>query len=203
MDGTQAKGPGTGWPPWATAAVTVLLVGHMTAVLSAEMVVEPSSVAQKWLFRRFLPYTSLLDLDHAHRYYAPPPAFTPLAVARVHFADGRPDRVVNLPERGTWPRLRYQRQLALAYHLASDFEPESAADAGGPPRTWGASFAHHLCRATPGCSGVTLAILQHRLPPPDRVREAVSDPGAPPLDLDAQEYYSTPETIGDFPCVEP
>ncbi len=200
----EARAARSGWPPMARRALTVLLLVHMVAVLSAEMVVEPSSVAQKWLFRQCLPYTSLLDLDHAHRYYAPPPSSTPLVRARLRFADGRPVRVISLPDKAAWPRLRYQRGLALAYHLSADVEGDATDESGPlPPKVWASSYAHHLCDENPGCSGVTLSVVQHRLPPPERVREAVAGPGGPVLDLEAEEFFSIPEVVGELSCVEP
>jgi hypothetical protein len=33
-----------------------------------------------------------------------------------------------------------------------------------------------------------------------RVQQAASTPGAPPLDLDAEEFYTAPERIGEYSC---
>ena len=73
----------------------------------------------------FAPYHQVVDQGYAYRYYAPEPGPTPVVTASIHYADGRPEETVRLPARGTLPRLRYQRQLALANHLMSDFD-------GGP-----------------------------------------------------------------------
>ena len=190
------SGASGAWPPWARAAASALLLTHMVAVLSAELASDPASGPERWLFRQFHPYTSLLNLDHAHRYYAPAPPPTLVATARLRFADGRPEREVRLPDPAARPRLRYQRQLALAFHLATDFDEE----AGSPGRFWARSYARHLCRTTPGCAGVALFIQVHNFPPRERLHEAAEHPDAPPLDLDAPETYSTPERVGDFSC---
>ena len=147
---------------------------------------------------RFAAYYQVLDQGYAYRYYAPEPGPTPIVTATIRFADGRPEQIVRLPERGVWPRLRYQRQLALAYHLVADFEEarhrddgESSADAR--------SYARHLARAHPGCSSVTLYIQVHLIPDPEAVREALGR-GRGRVDIDADEFYTTPERIGEFPC---
>jgi hypothetical protein len=43
-------------------------------------------------------------------------------------------------------------------------------------------------------------VQRHLIPDPDRVREAPAAPGGARVDLDAEEYYTTPERIGEFPC---
>jgi len=191
------------WPLPARIAATGLLLAHFVAVLSAELASDPASGPERWLFRRFHPYTSLVNLDHAHRYYAPtPPPTTPIATARLRFAGDGVVQIIRLPDPGARPRLRYQRQLALAYHLAADYDVE-AGESGveaRPVRSWARSYARHLCRTTPGCTGVTLTIREHGFPPRERLREAAEHPDAPPPDPDAPETYSTPERVGDFSC---
>ena len=125
----------------------------------------------------FAPYHQWIDQGYAYRYYAPEPGPTPVVTATLHFTDGRPDATVRLPERGLKPRLRYQRQLALANHLAVDFEQARLQTGDGRRSRWAASYARHLCKTHPGCAGVTLFVQSHLIPDPERVREALATPG--------------------------
>jgi hypothetical protein len=108
--------------------------------------------------------------------------------------------VVRLPRRGLRPRLRYQRQLALAFHLFSDFDEARRVAGDGSRSRWARAYARHLAKAWPGCATVTLFAQMHLIPDPSRVQEAASTPGAPPLDLDAEEFYTAPERIGEYSC---
>lgn len=179
---------------------TIALVIHFAGVLSAELGAPPASPLERGAASLWQTYTSALNLDHSHRFYVLPQAPTPVVHARLRFADGRPERVVRLPDRSTWPRIRYQRQLALAYHLHND--ASSAREAGVSEGFWARSYARHLCRANPGCVEVTLTSQLHLFPSLARLREA-AEPGAEPLDLDGDEFFTTPEQIGVFPCDEP
>ncbi len=40
----------------------------------------------------------------------------------------------------------------------------------------------------------------HLIPNLDRVRELLARPGGGAVDLDADEFYTTPERIGVYPC---
>src|SRR5262249_16296186 len=105
---------------------------------------------------------------------------------------------VRLPRRGILPRLRYQRQLALANHLTDDFAAARRATGDGSNSAWARSYARHLARARPGCASGTLFTQLHLIPDPPQVREALEQKR--PVDLDAEEYYTAPERIGEFPC---
>jgi hypothetical protein len=90
--------------------------------------------------------------------------------------------------------------LALANALFNDVR-EAKEHTGQSSRSRLArAYARHLCRTRPDCRSVTLHVRQHLIPDPDRVREAMAAPGAPRFNLFAEELFTTPEWIGDFPC---
>ena len=109
------------WPGWARVLVTVGLLYHMAAVIAGAMGVSPSSELERHVADLFTPYHDLVDQGYAYRYYAEPPP-TPVITATLRFGDGRTEQVVRLPQRGlTGPRMRHQRQLALANALLRRF----------------------------------------------------------------------------------
>ena len=172
----------------------------MAAVIAGALAAPPASPAERGLAGLFAPYHQATDQGYAYRYYAPEPGPTPIVSATVHYPDGRPDRTVRLPSRGVAPRLRYQRQLALANHLVVDFETARAETGDGGRSLWARSYARHLARTHPGCSSIALYTQVHLIPDPERVREALATPGVRRIDLDAEEFFTTPERIGDYPC---
>ncbi len=196
----KTGGPGRGWPPWARAVATGALLVHAAAVWAGAWGKPPASDLQRSLDSAFSPYHEITRLGQSYGYYidgAPP---TPVISATLSFGDGRPEEVVRIPERGTWPRLRYQRQLALAHALMMDFEEARHVAGDGSRSRWAHAFAAHLGRAHPGCKEVTLRLRMHRAPDPARVRALLARPGAGPIDLDADEFSSAPERIGVYPC---
>lgn len=195
MDEAKARG----WPPWARRVATAGLLLHMAAVVSLALASPPSSPLERWVADRFLGYAGMIDQGQAHRYYVDPPP-TPIVTARLRFGDGRPEREVRLPDPSARPRLLYQRQLALAYHLDQDFRAAQGDPHGPRDSAWARSYARHLCEANPGCEGVALYVQLHLAPPLEQIRDAASRPGGTPLDPEAPEFYTTPERIGDFPC---
>jgi hypothetical protein len=197
VDATPGGSP---WPAWARRLVSAVLLFHVLAILLGALAAPPSSVLERDVVRLFAPYHQLIDQGYAYRYYAPEPGPTPIATATIRYADGRADEVVRLPDRGARPRLRYQRQLALANHLIADFEAAREVTGDGSRSPWARSYARHLARARPGSTSVILYAQSHLIPDPERVREALSAPGRPRVDLDAEEFYTTPERIGEFPC---
>jgi hypothetical protein len=167
-------------------------------VLAGVLGAPPSSGLEQAVRDGFGLYYQLVDQGYAYRYYAPEPGPTPVVTARVRYADGRPEETVRLPRRGVLPRLRYQRQLALANHLTTDFTEARQATGEGANSPWARSYARHLARSRPGCTSVTLFTQMHLIPDPQQVREALASRA--PVDLDAEEYYTAPERIGEFPC---
>lgn len=183
------------WPPRARRIVTGAIVLHGVGVVVAALAAPPSSPLEQMIANQYLPYYQLTDQGHTHRYYIDPPP-TPIVLARLRFEDGRPERTIRIPDRSLRPRLRYQRHLALAYHMFIDVQrAREASDDGKVEGRWARSYARHLCRTNPGCSGVTLLMQLHLVPDLHELREAER-----PLDVDAEEFYTTPERIGDYSC---
>jgi hypothetical protein len=199
--GTTSAVPGPGgWPGWARVCVSIALLYHMAAVVAGAVGVPPSSELEQAIADWFTPYFDLMDLGYSYRFYAEPPP-TPVVTATLQFGDGRPDETVRLPGREVpGPRLRHQRQLALANALNSDVQEAKLRTRNAGQSRLARAYARHLCRSRPGCRVVTLHIQQHLLPDPQQVREAISEPGTPPFDLFAERMFTTPEWIGDYPC---
>jgi hypothetical protein len=191
---------GPGWPVWARRLVSLALLVHFAAILAGAWAASPSSPLEQGIAQVFAPYYQALDQGHAYRYYAPEPPPTPVVTATIRFQDGRPDATVRLPERGTWPRLRYQRQLALAYLLFEDFVAAREHAGEGRLSRWARSYARHLGKVYPGSSSVTLYVQMHLIPDPERVRASLAGPRSARVDLDDEEFYTTPERIGEYPC---
>jgi hypothetical protein len=192
--------PGRGWPRWARRLVSAAILFHITAMLAAALAAPPSSALERGLAHQFHHYFELIDQGYSYRFYAPAPPPTPVVEARMHFADGRPDQTIRLPDRALRPRLRYQRQLALANHLFVEFAaardlPEGVTEP--PPSHWAPSYARHL-GSVHGCSSVTLYVRHHMIPEPEKVQAASAE--GKPFDIDAEEFYTVPERIGEFPC---
>jgi len=179
--------------------VTGVLLFHLVALVAGAVGVPPSSELERSVADRFSGYFELVDLGYSYRFYAEPPP-TPVVTATVHYADGRPDEAVRLPGREVaGPRMRHQRQLALANALAADVQ-EARQKAGDPSRSRLArAYARHLCRSRPGCRSVTIHLEQHLIPDPDEVRRALDSP-AGTFDLFGDRMFTTPQWIGDFPC---
>ncbi|MDB5350745.1 MAG: hypothetical protein JWN86_1992 [Planctomycetota bacterium] len=187
------------WPVWAKRLVTMGLIVHLTSVLMAELAYPPTSPLLRRLVGSFVPYYEFLDQGHAHRFYSDIGP-TAILTAELRFGDGRPNRTVRLPDRSVRPRMVYQRQLALANSVFDEVRP-ALSNPNIPLRSgWGESFARHLCLENPGCTGVTLRLQQHENPHPGRLIEAATVPGIPRVDPDAEEFYTTPTLLGDFPC---
>ena len=195
-DATDPRG--VGWPVGARRAVSAGIAVHAAAVLAAALAWPPSSSLETAVAGVFAVYYQVLDQGYAYRYYAPEPGPTPIVTARVRFADGRPEKTLRLPSRGLWPRLRYQRQLALANHLVAHFEETRQATGDGSTGLFARSFARHIARSNPGSVVVTLYTQLHLIPHPQVVRDALE--AGKPVDIDAEEFYTAPERIGEFPC---
>ena len=191
-----------GWPSWARRLVTLGLIFHALAILAGVWAAHPASDLEAAVDRVFVPYQGLIRQGYSYRYYSPEPPPTPVVTATLAFRDGRPDQVVRIPERGKWPRLLYQRELNLANWLMADVDEARRFAGDGSKSRWAQAYAAHLGRTHPGCSSVTLRNQLHLVPPIDRVGSQLAhpDPGGRPIDLDDDEFYTTPERIGEFPC---
>lgn len=190
-----------GWPPWARTVVTIALVVHIIALGAASLgSLPPSSLLQQRVAQLFVPYYDLIDQGYAYHFYAPEPPATPVAEATIHFADNRPDETIRIPQRGVLPRLRYQRQLALATWLFMDYQDAVMSGGDGSKSRWARAYARHLCRTRPGCASVTLRVKMHRIPDLHEVGARLESRRGPRVDIDSEEYYDVPQWIGDFPC---
>jgi hypothetical protein len=180
--------------------VSVALVYHMAAVVAGALGVPPSSGLEQAVADWFTPYYDAMDLGYSYRFYAEPPP-TPVVTATLRFDGGRAEEVVRLPGRQVpGPRMRHQRQLALANALSADVQEARQRTGVASRSRLARAYARHLCRTRPGCRGVTLHLQQHLIPDPARVRAVIAAPGAPRFDLFAEDLFTTPEWIGDFPC---
>ncbi len=180
--------------------VTFALLFHIAAVLAGALGVPPSSMLERAVAELFTPYFDLIDLGYSYRFYAEPPP-TPVVTATLEFGDSRPAETVRLPGRDVrGPRMRHQRQLALANSLFVDVQEARQRTGDVSESRLAHAFARHLCMSHPGCRIVTLHLQQHLIPELDQVREAISAPGAPRFDLFAESLLTTPERIGDYSC---
>lgn len=197
--------PARPWSRGARRAVSLGLVIHLTALLVGAFGPAPASPLETGLYEVFRPYFDVTGQGKTYRYYAPEPGPTPVVEARLIFADGRAERVLRLPERADKPRrMLYQRQLALAYHLDSEYRERKGVPADVPeeerplPR-WARSYARHLGRVY-GCSEVEFTTHLHLIPPLGLVRQRMAESGRAGFDLDAEESFAVPEVIGVYPC---
>ena len=188
------------WPAWTRVAVSAAIVFHVGAVLAGTLRVPPSSLLEQAIAEAFTPYFDLVDLGYSYRYYAEPPP-TPVVTATLEFDDGRPDETVRLPGRQVpGPRMRHQRQLALANALFMDVQAAKQRTGDSSKSRLARAYARHLCASRPGCRSVTLHLQHHLIPELEQVRDAIRMPGAAPFDLFAESLFTTPEWIGDYPC---
>ena len=60
-------------------------------------------------------------------------------------------------------------------------------------------FRQHLAH----CGGMALRARMHQVPPLERVQELLNSPrGGGRVDLDSDEFYTSPDLIGEYPCVD-
>ena len=160
----------------------------------------PSSALEQSIAELFRPYHELADLGYSYRYYAEPPP-TPVVTATLAFSDGRPEEMVRLPGLMVpGPRMRHQRQLALANALSMAVRQTKERTGDSSMTPLARAYARHLCATRPGCRSVTLRLQYHLIPELEQVREAIRSPFAPRFDLFAESLFTTPEWIGDYPC---
>ncbi len=188
------------WPGWARALVSLAIVVHGVAVVAGAFGVPPSSDLQRKIADVFTPYYDVFDLGYAYRFYAEPPP-TPVVTATIRYGDGRADETVRLPGRDvSGPRMRQQRQLALANALAADVQAAKEQSGDRKSSQLALAYARHLCATRPGCQSVTLRLLYHLIPEIDQVRMEMEQPGAGRFDLFNESLFTAPERIGEFPC---
>jgi hypothetical protein len=189
--------PGGGWPAGARGLVSLVLIFHISAILVGALSAPPSSLLERALADLFAPYFQMIDQGYAYRYYVDPPP-TPVVTATVRFADGRPDEAVRLPRKNAFPWLLRQRQLALANHLWTDSQAAAVEGGDASQSRWGRSYARHLAQTHAGCSSIVLTSQLHLIPEVEKIRERLARPGSKRVDLDAEEFFTTPERIGEY-----
>jgi hypothetical protein len=189
--------------PWRQPAkllVSLALLYHISAILAGAVGGHPSSPIEHKAANFFRYYFGFVNQGYAYRYYAkldttvdphhPHPWSTPVVTLEMEFSspEGVRQEVYRLPRRERlWPRLRFQRELDLAYHLTSD------------PR-WVGTYARHLCKKL-GCTKVTVYTQEHQIPDLALVRAAASGTGDP-VDLEAESTYAHRVKLGEFKCTD-
>ena len=188
------------WRFGAKLLVSLALFYHMSAILAGALGGHPSSPMEREAAAFFRTYFGLVNQGYAYRYYArldttvdahhPHRWSTPVVTLEMEFSgpEGVRQEVYRLPSQArVWPRLRFQRQLDLAYHLTSD------------PK-WVGSYARHVCK-TFGCSKVAVYTQEHQIPELAVVRAAASGRGDP-VDLEADSTYAHRVKLGEFQCTD-
>jgi hypothetical protein len=199
--GNLAEKSGPTWPVGVRWVVSIAILFHVSAVLAGALGAPPSSDLEHHFVDFFAPYHQWLDQGDGYRYYSTAFPPTPVITATLSFLDGRPDRVVRIPDRSVKPRLLYQRQLAMAHYLMEDFQAaRNSEDHDGSKSRWAHAFATHLGQTNPGCKDVTLRLEMHMVPRLERVNELLKSSGSRPVDLDSDEFITAPERIGVYPC---
>ncbi|MEM6329147.1 MAG: hypothetical protein AAF790_02745 [Planctomycetota bacterium] len=120
--GAAASESPSGWPLWARASATALVVWHMAVVFLSPLSVEPRSplvanIAQSKYVRW---YSDPLYLNHGYHFFAPnPPLGGQLIRYTVQAEDGRVLNSGEFPSLDEqWPRLWYHRHMMLADQMA-------------------------------------------------------------------------------------
>ena len=173
------------WPRWLRAAVSVVLVLHLVAIVSAPWAMQPSSVLAQRVFSFFQPYVDLAFLNHGYHFFAPEPGPSHVIRYELQLDDGKlitgqfPDVQVHSP------RLLYHRHFMLsetANRLAVDPAQQPALD------ELSRSFAEHLMSQY-SADRATLYLRRHYIPTPDQV--------AAGMPLDAPELFAE-RPLGTF-----
>lgn len=207
MTRDDSGGTSIGWPGWAKAGVTALLLVHGAAVLAAVLAASPSSELQRAIADQFRWYYRLADQGYNYRFYTAGASNTPILFAELQFVDGRSE-TVRIPQKSLRPRLRFQRHLALAYHLSEDVrrfrDPRTGQfrrdpRTGAVPSRWAATYARHLCSENPGCRRVILRLQDHLNPSPLELVEAAREGRTIDVE-DKDRFYRPVVEIGAFSC---
>jgi hypothetical protein len=190
-----------GWPAWAEDIVSLLVVAHLTALAAGALGTPPMSLLEASVARFFRPYFGLVDMGYSYRFYAPEPTPTAVILATLHFRDGS-EQTVRIPDRRQSGKLTHQRTMALANTLMLDSEAVRRGFAGHQADRWARSYARHLglLHRERGCVRVTIALQMHLIPELERARRILAPARSAGLDLDAAEFFTQPERIGEFPC---
>jgi hypothetical protein len=172
----------------------------MSAILAGALGGHPSSQIEQKVAGLFRRYFGLVNQGYAYRYYArldttveanhPRRWGTPVVTLEMEFtgSEGVRQEIYRIPSREpVWPRLRFQRQLDLAYHLTAD------------PK-WVGTYARHACKVF-GCSKVSIFTQEHEIPDLAIVRAAATGRGDP-VDLEGDSTYAHRVKLGEFHCTD-
>ncbi|HMP58358.1 MAG TPA: hypothetical protein PKD86_03290 [Gemmatales bacterium] len=126
-------------PVWVRMLISVLVCGHLTAVLltvsGASSAAFPAPAPLSNGAREVRPYLQSIFMTNAYRFYAPDPGPCDLLWVCFHYTDGS-TRWKEMPRRADFPlRMPFQRQLALLLLLNMYFEPAPAFDPDTPEAT--------------------------------------------------------------------
>jgi hypothetical protein len=142
--------------------ISIVLLGHLTAVVAAPMAVAPQSqlAGEVWDWCR--KYLDAAYLNHGYHFFGPDPGPSHL----VRYVIEKPDGTTvegEFPNRDEhWPRLLYHRHFMLSERLAAgpDNDPWI--------RAYAQSYARHLYKLH-DAEQVTLYLRRHLIPYPDQV----------------------------------
>ncbi|MDR3639628.1 MAG: hypothetical protein P4L84_37860 [Isosphaeraceae bacterium] len=190
------------WPAWAQLLASLAVLFHLCALVAACLGAPPSSWVESRAYETFRPYCDLTFQGVAYRYYSrldttvdpanPRPWGTPILLAEMESKDQDGTtlrRTLRLPDaEPVWPRLRHQRRIDLAFHLAAD------------PR-WAASYARHICKSY-GCERVSLSVQAHYIPDLSRLHNADGALTASLLEPDDGSTYGPRIKLGEFRCTD-
>ena len=170
---------GQTWGPVARIGVSLLLVGHLIAIVLGPLSMPPALLAD-YLNGWFRPYTQAVFMGHAYKFFAPDPGPTHLIRYDLEMPDGkhRTGEFPSLDEH--WPRLRYHRHFMLTEFLGGappapgwELQPWDKQPPGAWQPAYARSFATHLLD-TYGGRRVTLQLVRHSMPYPDQILSGVS-----------------------------
>lgn len=202
MNSKPHDGP-TATPPQGNSLVAALVGMHFLIIVIGALAAQPSSILEQALANKFLGYYQILDLGQGYRFYAPRPAPTAIITAKLKVRDAQGKlsyQTVRVPDRDSRPRLRLQRQLALANSLWAEYESQLRAHDGHASSPMLAkAYARHIGKSVPGCESVELFL--HRHPDPAAVEESLRQGRVLTLKDLENELFNTPtESLGAFPC---
>ena len=177
---TPAPSTTKNWSPLARVVASVLILWHVTAVLSGPIHV-PWSVTGDRVQMVNRHYMQAMYLNHGYKFFAPDPGPSHLIEYDLTLADGSHKTVVFPSREENWPRLLYHRHFMLSEFMAGG--------AGGPPdpswqmqpdwekqlnsesqRTFARSYATHLLHEHQA-KRVKLTLVEHAIPSPEDVSE--------------------------------
>lgn len=151
--------------PRTRRILSVLLMLHLVAIVSAPWAMAPSSELSQSVFRFFQPWLDAAYLNHGYHFFAPEPGPCHTIRYELQFADGtRAEGVFPDPQAHS-PRLLYHRHFMLtetAGRLAVDESSEASL------RQLSQSFATHLLAET-GAARVQLILRRRYIPTPQQV----------------------------------